>query len=70
MKKVCRRRPIGEDPLLKVRRRRPNREGTSKKFRWKRSDGEDDCRKRGLTSEPTMALIPCEMREAKNTFLY
>ena len=55
MKKVRWKRSDGEDPPKKVRRRR--------------SAGEGGCRKRGLTLEPTMTLIPCKKREEKNTFL-
>ena len=66
--------------MEKVRQRRSAREGQSKKMLvgegstekvcQRRSIGEDGCLKRGLTLEPTMTLIPCEMREEKNIFLY
>ena len=39
--------------------RRFARGDPTEKIRWRR----------GLTSEPTMTLIPCEMREEKNAFL-
>ena len=55
--------------IEKVRRRRFDRESLSEKVRRRRFVGGDGCRKRGLTPKPTMALIPCEMREEKNTFL-
>ena len=54
--KIRRRRFDGGDPMKKACRRRFFRE--------------DDCRKRGLTVESTMALIPCELREENNAFLY
>ena len=44
-------------------------EGPTEKVSWKRPVEEDDHRKRGLTPEPTMALIPCERIEKKNIFL-
>ena len=75
---------IGEGPTEKIRRRRSAREGPSEKayqkgsvkeglpekVRQRRSDREDGCQKRGLTLKPTMTLIPCEIREEKNVFLY
>ena len=66
LKKVQRRKSNGDDQLEKVCQRRSVGEDGSQR----RSDGEDGYRKRELTSEPTMALIPCERREEKNTFLY
>ena len=73
-----------EGPSERVRRKGSVEEGPSEKVRWRRSTGEDPtektyrkryigedgCRKRWLTSEPTMALIPCERIEENNIFLY
>ena len=68
--KVYRRRSVREDLSEKIRRRRPIGEGSTEKVHRRRFVEEDGCRKRGFTPEPTMALIPCEMREEQNTFLY
>ena len=58
----------------KIRLRRSIREDLIEKNRLRRSAGEDPkekaCWRRGLTSKPIMALIPCERIEEKNTFLY
>ena len=61
---------MGEGPLERVCWRGFDGEGPLEKICRRRSVGEDGCRKRGLTLEPTMTLIPCEMREENNTFLY
>ena len=67
----------GEELTERVRRRRSAKEGPMEKIRRRMSDGEDSSKKvrrrrwlqkRGLTQEPTMALIPCEMREEKKYF--
>ena len=57
VEKIRQRRPAGEDP-------------TEKKVRRRRSTEEGGYRKRGPTPKPIMTLIPCEMREEKNIFLY
>ena len=69
IEKVRRRRFDRESLSEKVRRRRSDEEGSKETIRRRRFVGGDGCRKRGLTPEPTMSLIPCEMREEKNTFL-
>ena len=51
--KIHLRRFVGEDPSEKS-----DREDPTEKAHWRR----------GLTPEPIMALIPCEMREEKKCF--
>ena len=71
MERVCKRGSDREGSMEKVRQRRSHIEDPLENVRRRRFAGEDGCRKRGLTLEPTIvALIPCEMREEKNTFLY
>ena len=68
--KVQGKRSVGEGLKEKVRRRRPAKEGPTEKGHRRRSIKEDGNGKREFTPEPTMAQIPCEMREEKNAFLY
>ena len=69
MEKIQRRRLGGEDSSEKVCQRRFAEEGLSEIVCRRRSDREGGYWKRGLTPEPTIALIRFEMREEKNVFL-
>ena len=62
------RRFDGEDLTEKSHWRRSAGGDLTEKIHRRRSDGED--LKRGLTLEPTMTLIPCEMREKIMIFFY
>ena len=64
MEEVRRRRLAEKGPSKKVRQKDP-----SEKVHQRRSAREDGCLKRWLALEPTMALIPCEMREENNVSL-
>ena len=67
--KIRRRRFVGEDTTEKIRLKRSTGQNSTEKIRLRRSVRQD-LQEKWLTPEPTMVLIPCEMREEKNTFLY